>query len=205
MKKYLPLIILVVGALVITGAFFVLKARKSKPEIEDDETALLNLSLEERPVVSLTPTSDGHYITLKVEKITFDPKSVDYLLLYETSEGVQQGVPGTVELEGKKEFEEKLLLGSESSGKFRYDEGVENGSVELKFRNSDGELMAKFETDFHMQTSTIELSSSDGKFNYLVDEAEEGVFYVTMQTVGVPGDGFKSVTSDNGYAVFSSN
>ena len=205
MKKYLPLILLLVGALVVAGVFILRGRKTDDSDNGDDEAALLDLPLEERPVISLTPTSDGHYLILKVEKIMFKPASVDYLLLYNTAEGVQQGVPGTVSLTGGKDsFEEKLLLGSESSGKFRYDEGVETGSVELKFRNDKGKLIAKFVTDFHMQTEEEELTSADGKFNYTVDELGEGVFYVTMQTVGIPPSDLKAVTSKDGYSVFSS-
>jgi hypothetical protein len=165
MKKYLPLILLLVGALLVAGIFLIRGKKNSDDSLENGETALIEVPLEDRPIVSLTPTSDGHYLTLKVDKIVIDVTSVDYLLLYYTDQGIQQGVPGTVDLSSKDSFEEKLLLGSESAGKFRYDEGVETGSVELKFRNEKGQLVAKFKTNFEME------------------QADDG-YQVTMNTVG---------------------
>ena len=204
MKKYLPLILLGAGLLVVLIAFVVIRGRsKEKPVVEDDEIALLNVPVSERPVVSLTPTEDGHYLKLKVEKIMIDgAETMDYLLVYNTSEGIDQGVPGVTEVKGLNSFEAELLMGSESSGKFRYDEGVEKGSIELKFRNEDGKLLVKFMSDFHLQSGTMEPSSLDGKFTYtLADETDE--YFVTMQTVGYPKDpGGSNIYGP--YGVFSS-
>jgi len=63
--------------------------------------------------------------------------SMDYELIYSTSDGGQQGVPGTVKLTGT-DIDRPLLLGSESSGKYRYDAGVEQGTMTLKFRDASG-------------------------------------------------------------------
>ena len=46
----------------------------------------MDVALPERPVVSLTPTIDGHYLNLKIEKIVIDAKSLDYELLYKTKD-----------------------------------------------------------------------------------------------------------------------
>ena len=204
MKKYLPLILLAVGILVVVGAFFVVRGRGKDEEFsQDEETALLNVPLEERPVLSLTPSEDGHYLILKVEKITIDAVSVDYELLYDTADSVTQGVPGAITLSGIDNFEEELLLGSESSGKFRYDEGVEKGQITLRFRNDDGKLLVKFMSDFHLQRSSTDLSTQDGAFKYSLDEPGDA-FFVTMHTVGYPGDAPAEV-KNGPFGVFSSS
>ncbi len=174
--------------LILIIAFVLTRGRKEKQEnLPKEETALLDLSLDKRPLVSLTPTSDGHYLNMKVEKIEFNAFSLDYELLYQVPGGVQQGVPGSVNLEGKSEFKAELLLGSESSGKFRYDEGVEEGTLSLRFRDEDGQLLVKFETDFHMQSETNVLTSLDGKFSYIFDDIEtEKGYFIVMNTIGVP-------------------
>lgn len=205
MKKFLPLILLFFGIVVLVVVFFVVKGGKSDDtEISPkEEVALLDLSIDEKPMVSLTPTSDGHYLNFKVEKVSFDPFSLDYELVYQVPGGVQQGVPGSVNLDGKDEFEAELLLGSESSGKFRYDEGVEEGSITLSFRNEDGRLLIRFSTDFHLQSSTDLLTSSDGKFTYELEE-ESDDYFVTMNTVGLPGD-YSGSIKDGPYGIFSSS
>jgi hypothetical protein len=204
MKKFLPLILLFLGVVVLLIVFFVVKGKDKEPEtLPKEEVALLDLSLEERPVVSLTPTSDGHYLYMKVEKITFDAFSMDYELVYQVPGGVQQGVPGSVNLKGENEFEAELLLGSESSGKYRYDEGVEEGTLSLRFRDEEGQLLARFTTEFHLQAGTDVLTSIDGKFKYELEE-ESGEFFVTMSTIGHPDSTLGDISTEV-YGVFSSD
>src|SRR3990167_9319986 len=131
-KKYLPVIFLGIGLVVLVLVFLLIKNKKSEV-VEDDSNILVEVAFKDRLFASLTPTSDGHYINLKIDKITL-PKAVslDYELLYSLPDGRTQGVPGTVDLKGQTNFERKLLLGSESNGKFRYDEGVEDGSLTVR-------------------------------------------------------------------------
>ena len=106
-------------------------------------------------------------------------------------------------MEGEDSFEAELLLGSESSGKFRYDEGVEEGTIGLKFRNSEGKLLAKFVSEFHFQSSTDLLTSIDKVFNYeLPEESEE--FFVTMNTIGYLGETSTDIETGP-YGIFSSS
>lgn len=165
MKKYLPLILFVLGVIVFVVTFFVVRGKNTAPIDPNDESSLVEVSLEEMPIVSLIPTKDGHYLKLKVENIVVKGvSSMDYELLYQTAADITQGVPGSVEVSGES-FETDLLLGSESSGKFRFDEGVKTGSIGIKYRDSKGKLLAKFETDFEL------------------NEADDG-FEVTMNTIG---------------------
>jgi hypothetical protein len=75
-------------------------------------------------------------------------------------------VPGTVQLSG--DVEKKLLLGSESSGKFRYDTGITGGTMTIRFRNSSGKLLGKLETAF---TFT---SPEKGKYVVSMDTFTQG-------------------------------
>ena len=202
MKKYLPIILFVVGILIIVLVFVFVKKNKTTPVKESDVIA--EVALTDRPFASLTPTSDGHYLTLKIEKITF-PKvaSLDYELLYSLPDGRTQGVPGTVDLKGTTEMERKLLLGSESSGKFRYDEGVEEGSLTVRYRDSKGKLLAKFSTKFHFQSTDIDLTSIDGKFTYTLSKKPVGMYFVTMETFGFLSKGPETVVFGP-YGIFTS-
>jgi hypothetical protein len=128
---------------------------------------------------------------------------MDYLLVYNTSDGGQQGVPGSVKLTGA-EVERKLLMGSESSGKFRYDAGVERGTMTITFRDEDGKSVGKLSTDFHLQSGVTELTSIDGIFTYTLDKLAKGVFFVTMKTFLEP-QAADYVVWQNGYGVFASD
>jgi hypothetical protein len=186
MKKFLPFILLGVGLVVLVVTFFVIKKlRQPKPQVEEEETVLMDVELKDRPIVSLTPSTDGHYLKLKIEKIKIPATSLDYELIYQTSE-ITQGVPGEVQIQEGQPFEANILLGSESSGKFRYDQGVETGSVNLRFRK-DGKLIARFTTDFHLQTNTDTLTSNDNEFTYDgVDSVTTGPFGIFTSAESLP-------------------
>ena len=203
MKKFLPIILLLIGVGVFIGVFLFIKGKPQEETAIEDEKSLRDVPLDERPIASLTPSSDGHWLNLKIGKIVIEADSMDYELLYELPDGRTQGVPGTISLEGQKEIERDLLLGSESSGKFRYDEGVENGTLTLRFRDEKGKLIAKFLTDFHLQPGTRQLSTVNGDFTYSLNSVPRGAFFVTMETFGVP-DNAPGSLSAGPYGVFSS-
>lgn len=211
-KKYLPLILVGFGVLVVAVVgIIIVKSMKGGISSIQEEENIPELPQSQWPAVSLTPTnnpsvkgSEGHWLDFKVQKINVPgAASMDYLMVYSTSDGGQQGVPGTVKLAGG-EVERKLLLGSESSGKFRYDAGVERGTMTITFRDGNGKSMGKLSTDFNLQSETTDLTSVDGKFTYTLDKVAKGVFFVTMPTFVQP-DPSMYTTWSNGYGVFASD
>lgn len=213
MKKFLPLILIGAGLLIVIGAiFFFSRNSKKVTTVDDQNVAIPELPAEQWPVISLIPTSNpkdpkagnGKMLDLKVQKINIPGAvSMDYELVYTTGMGIQQGVPGTVKLDGT-DIDRLLLLGSESSGKFRYDTGVEIGTITFKFRNSSGKLIGKLQGDWHLQTGVTELTSVDGSFKYTLDKEAKGVYFLTMQTFAEPNTN-SVVVSANGYTVFASD
>jgi hypothetical protein len=203
MKKFLPVILLVLGVVVLALVYFlVIKPSKTNTGEEEQATSLIEVSLDDRPVTSLTPTSDGHWLNLKVEKINIPASTMDYELLYDLPDGRTQGVPGAITLNGLKVIERKLLLGSESSGKYRYDEGVKEGTLTLRFRNSGGKLIAKFTTKFALLSNTKELASVDGAFTATLDKTPKA-FFVVMETFGIPASSPSEVKAGP-FGLFSS-
>ena len=209
MKKFLPFLVLLAGFIVIVATyFFVIKGKSADKNgvdmlQEEDLSFLVDVPLERRPVVSMVPTSDGHFLNLTIDKLAIDAYSLEYTLLYKLPDGREQGVPGIIPLQGQEKIERKMLLGSESSGKFRYDEGVEQGTFTLKFRNSEGKLVAKFETDFHLQHDTDSLSSVDGKFTYKLAKSSPE-YFVSMETFGLAA-AFDGNVEMGPYGLFSSS
>lgn len=211
MKKYLPIIAgVLIVVVVIVG--FVIKGKNKSPAntSNEDNSNVPALSEAEWPAISLTPTDNpgvsgsmGHWLDFKVEKINIPgAASMDYLLVYSTSDGGQQGVPGSIKLTGT-DVEKKFLLGSESSGKFKYDAGVEQGTITITFRDQNGKMLGKLSDDFHLQTGVTELTSLDGVFKYTLDKAAKGVYFVTMKTYLEPAT--SSVVWQNGYGIFASD
>ena len=176
MKK-LPLVLLGIGVLVVVIAGIMIAKSMSggdSSQTMEEEASVPELPADQRPFTSLTPTPDGHYLTLNVKGIKVkDAASLDYELIYTTGIGIQQGVPGTAKLDGG-DIERKMLLGSESSGKFRYDEGVKGGTLTLRFRNSKGRLIGKLSTEFTLTSP------------------KKGVFEVTLDTFSQGSQTFSS-------------
>lgn len=209
-KKILPIIAGVLVVVLVVAGFFIFKNRNKSTGEKETESSVPALSESQWPAISLTPTeksdvsgSMGHWLNFKVEKINIkEAASMDYLLVYNTSDGGQQGVPGKVNITGGS-IEKKLLLGSESSGKFRYDTGVETGTMTITFRNENGKMIGKLSTEFHLQTGVAELTSVDGVFGYTLDKIAKNVYFVTMKTYAQPE--VPTVVWQNGYGVFSSD
>jgi len=207
MKKLLPVILLLFGIIVAAGVFFLMKGKNTKTQDTQDvdvEDAVTEVPLDRRPIVSLTPTSDGHYLKLEIKKIVVDAVTLDYELTYKVPDGRTQGVPGTVKLTTKDDILKELLLGSESSGKFRYDEGVEVGQLVLRFRDANGKLVAKFSTDFNLVAPGKEIVSFDGNFKLTMSKPTTKTYFVVMDTLGYPGD-TKLADSSKLYGLFSSD
>lgn len=213
MKKSLPLILIGGGVLVVLLAVFVVirSLKSTAPDSKDQVETVVELPQQEWPVVSLTPVTDakipnslGHLLNFKVQKINVSgASSMDYLLVYNTSDGGQQGVPGTVKLTGG-DVDKNLLLGSESSGKFRFDAGVSQGTMTITFRDKNGKSLGKISSEFHLQTNETSLTSVDGKFAYTLDKLAKGVYFVTMPTFVQP-DPSQYMFWQNGYGIFASD
>ena len=196
---------------ILLAVFVVIRTLKSTTSPTSQPEVVRELSQSEWPVVSLTPTVDakipnslGHLLDFKVQKINVSgAASMDYLLVYNTIDGGQQGVPGTVKLTGG-DVDKNLLLGSESSGKFRFDAGVNRGTITITFRDGNGKSLGKLSADFHLQSNETVLTSVDGKFTYNLEKPAKGVFFVTMPTFVQP-ESSMYVVWQNGYGVFASD
>jgi hypothetical protein len=182
-KKYLPIALLLLGIFVVVGAALVIRSRTS----QEDEGQIVDVEPHLRPVVSLTPSEDGHWLTLRIEKIVIEAATLDYELLYNLPDGRIQGVPGTVALEGNGVIEKELLLGTESSGNFYFDEGVEKGTVTLSFRDERGKLTAKMISEFMIFSKTDRFVSSDEKFEFITEDVLDS-YIVVMPTLGYFGE-----------------
>lgn len=206
MNRVLPItIVVLIGLGVLTGAFWLLKGQsKPNPQVSENkgkEETLKEIPLSQKPYASLTPRADGRELHLVVIKLPKDAVTMEYELVYQVESGITQGVPGNVkDIAGKSSIERDLLLGTCSSGKCRYDEGVEQGTFTLRFRDSKGKLVYKFETGFNLQQNPTKITSTDGKFT-LSGNMPKG-YYLTMETFGLPDTAPGEVTGGP-YGVFT--
>lgn len=209
MNKILPIILVVVIVLgvIVGGAYYFFKKSIATPveQTQEIEEIGLELSLEEKPYASLTPRADGHELHLSVTRLSKDVATVEYDLFYTNADGVKQGATGSGKTNSSTKLERDILLGSCSSGKCKYDEGVEEGTFVLKLRDVKGKLISKMQTDFHLQKASKDLASSDGVFHYTSSVLPTGkAFYLVMNTFGVPSMPTGAGVKFGPYGVFSS-
>lgn len=184
MKKRYFLIVLVIAVLLLGGFLVWRRGRISEVASEaESEGVLIETSLEERPYVTMTPRADGKEFTLNISRIK-NAKTIEYELVY-LSNGLSRGVIGSITLKGETAVERELLLGTCSRNVCKYDEGVEEGTLTLRFRGEDG--TRKFVSDFHLQQGEKELTSVDNNFN-LRGTFSTSAFYLTMNTIGLPSE-----------------
>lgn len=179
------------------------RSTSTSDPITEEESAP-EIPFDQRPVASLTPKSDGHWLKLNLQNINrvVGAKLLEYEIIYTTSDERQQGSSGKVDVATAGNIDRDILLGSESSGKFRYDEGVTEGNLTLRWRNEKGKLAGKLSTAWHLQSSTDTLTSSDAQFTYKLNQLPKAGYFVTMETFGIP-QGVTGLT-DGPYGVFAS-
>lgn len=151
MSRPLAIVIAVVISLaVVGGGFFAWKSLSKPPEekeAEMEKEGLKELSLDQRPYATLTPGPSCEY-TLALARIQTKPEKIEYEIVYRDEKGVTQGASGTLKVTGRESISKDVLFGTESSGHRKCDKGVEEGSITLRYRNGEGKLIAKLETDF---------------------------------------------------------
>jgi hypothetical protein len=201
MKKniLIAIIVVVVLALGIVTAFLIKGRNASKIEVEpEEEGVLIETPLKERPYVTLTPRADGKEFTLEISRFG-DAETIEYELVY-LSQGLSRGVVGSVEVKGESSISRDLLLGTCSRNVCKYDEGVEEGTLTLRFRSEEG--TRKLTADFHLQQGDDDLTSVDEKFT-LSGNFSPTTFYITMSTVGLPEELEEGEIVAGPYGVFT--
>jgi hypothetical protein len=118
----------------------------------------LELSDNEKPIISLIPRADGHELKLKIDNIPSKITQIEYELIYSAQDNgleMEKGVGDTVKITSKN-IEKDLLLGTSSCTngcKYKYDEGITGGTLSLTFSNDDNQSIS-YETSFVLKTSS---------------------------------------------------
>jgi len=160
-------------------------------------TKPIEQTITERPYVSLVPSSDSHWLTLEIRNIPKSTTGLEYELLYFAEvEGnrIERGVStagSPVDLKGATDFSKKILLGSAScttgTCKYKYDEGVNEGTLTLTLSSSTGK--EKYESSFRIQKGKEGkngLTTGDGIFSYVSTSLASTGVNLTISSIGVP-------------------
>lgn len=208
MKKFLPFIII---AILLVAGFFGWRFLKKesaeeekiprKPKIEE----INKLPLKERPFVIIEPKSTtrpsdlGSWITVTIDNAE-NYESVEYDVEYQAGNLIQGFMhsidfskePAPVSKEG--------FFGSESKGKYKYDEDVTTGSIVFKFLK-DSTSYDALKTYFNLQNmAEVDglFTSNDGKASLEVGAKDmtSTTFVVIASTLGLPDEVEAKVISE---------
>lgn len=150
------------------------------------------LTPDKAPFTTLTITPDkksgsvsGHTFTMNITGLDASQKTLEYVLLYDLPDGRQQGIPGSIALEGKSSLTRDDLLMGSCSKVCRFDDGVKKGTIELTYRNEMGDATGDALGDWHLQSGEKILTSVDNTFEFQTPKAPAG-WVVTMTSFGLP-------------------
>ena len=162
---------------------------------------LIEIPVNERPIINLTPRDDGHMLFLKLTNVADSISSIEYEVIYTAKDGnmeIEKGLGDTIK-DISPTIERKLLLGTESCTngcKYKYDEGVGGGTISLKFSNKSGQI-STYESSFSLKTAA-ELRKTK-LFQLLTDD-----FKITIDNKLTGNDYFILLKQyRGGYSVFS--
>lgn len=153
-------LIIITGGIIIIFLLVIITmnlGKKQKPQVVKTEDVLpksqLIPTIDSSVEVMLT-SSDKKEVVLEINKIPAGTATIEYELSYLTKEGLPKGVIGTINLEEENStlraegsIKRKITLGTCSSGRCVYDQGVENIKVSLKFNGDYGSR--SFEKEFN--------------------------------------------------------
>jgi len=185
----------VIPAALIVGAaiFFFSVKRNAKAPTEQDTPArrmeqINKIPIKDRPYVTLTPRTDGREVTMIIDNVKNAAKA-EYELEYQAGSMIQ-GVFGTIDFSKETlPVSKKLLFGTCSKGKCRYDENVSGGSLTIRFEGSQDPYILK--TDFNLQQMADRegvFTSKDIKASLDIGKAGLPVssYVVVIGTMGPP-------------------
>lgn len=142
----------IVVVIIIVGIVVILSLGKRKPPLEKTKEEVLpatQLLLTVDASVEVTISSaNKKEVLLTVDHIPQNTTSIDYDLSYLTQDDIPRGVIGTIPISGKDQLERKITLGTCSSGRCVYDQGVAKIKVSLTFNGDYGSRL--FEKEFEI-------------------------------------------------------
>jgi hypothetical protein len=208
MKKILPLLIglLVLGIVVFFGFRFLGgkdKNTESEPSAAAPKLEVVNqLPLKDRPFVTIKPISQtrpqdlGSWITVEVSNVKTYEK-VKYDVEYQSGSLIQ-GFSHQIDLTESPPFAKEGFFGSESKGKYKYDEDVGLGNILLKFYKNSSDYDA-LKTYFNLQNAKETegiFTSNDVKATLKTTELDNSWYLVIASTLGLPAKTEKQVISE---------
>lgn len=154
---------------------------------------------EERPAITITPSSDAHYITINLLKLNKEASYGEYEVEYQTG-SLLQGAEGPLDVTAVP-FSDTMLLGSKSAGgSTTYHEEVSRGKLLARFEGPEN-YAVKTEWKFIENTENeTAFSSPDAKFQISSEDLESQKVMIIGDSSGLP-EGYEGTLVSQPYFI----
>lgn len=187
-----------VAFVVITIAIYFLFIFQKGPtktktaETEGEVQELTDLSITDRPYVTLTPTTDGAEIIISIENMSKFER-IEYELTYLADnpqiagDKITRGATGTDVNTKDPKYKKSILLGTASRGVRSPDTGIEDGKLTLHMFVGQEEFLSETEwTLERIGTSPVTVADKSANFQLEVPSFGKSYWMIIADTVGVP-------------------
>lgn len=164
------------------------KASENEGEVRE----LAQLTLSQRPFVTLTPTSDGAEIIISIENMSaFDRMEYELTYLADNpqivGDKITRGATGTDVNTKEAKYKKSILLGTASRGVRSPDIGITDGQLTLHMFKGDDEFLSETVWTFAQTgTSTQTVSHQSGNFEIETPSLGKSYWLILTETVGTP-------------------
>ena len=183
--------------LIVVAIFFLFIYQKGPKKIKPQENAndvkqLSEISLEKRPYVTLTPTSDGAEIIISIENMgQFD--KIEYELTYMADnpqiagEKIERGSTGTDVNTKDAKYKKSILLGTASRGVRNPDKSITDGKLTMHLAERDTQYLS--ETNWDLIQAGVkpqQIYDRSSKFAVSLPSLGKDYWIILADTIGLP-------------------
>lgn len=183
------LLIILISFLLPGCSLFKKPPQDNEPVAKEPIIAPVNvIAVDERPFVTLTPTTDGRRLNLSVEKLNKPATEVEYDLEYETGT-MLQGAFGSFMLDTIPATADILLGSCSAGGACSYFDNITGGQITLKFRGQENYAVRSEWRFFETDRADGVFSSKDAKITVEANKSlDRNKVVVVSQTSGLPAE-----------------
>lgn len=194
---------IVFGLLLMSvGTFVVIKLfRSSEPETQVEEPAkrvveqINVIDVSQRPVVYVSPESDGRNVTITAESIKQPATEMEFELEYQAGT-LLQGVFGSISLAAMPATDTVLMGSCSAGGACTYHEDVKGGTILTRFTGGEKYVLKNDWRYIEKPLKDTSISSRDGKFQMESPDLGKVTRAVVTNSPGYPEDLPGEIMSD---------
>lgn len=164
----------------------------SKRSEEGEQRQVQELTVGDRPFITLTPTADGAEIIISIENMgKFN--AIEYELTYladnpqSAGTKITRGATGTDVNTKDAKYKKSVLLGTASRGVRSPDTGITDGQLIMHMFVGEEEFLSETNWTFEkVGVDNVTIADKSGNFEITVPDFGKDYYVIVADTIGVP-------------------